>query len=192
MIRDFVVSIRSVLILWVITALIYPGLLLLIGQVAFPFQANGSLLTNSQSQAIGSSLIGQTFTADKYFWSRASAINYNDGEKSAPTGLSGASNLAPGNPALSDRIKTEITRLQGFQTKPIADLVYSSGSGLDPHISPIAAQAQIERVAKARAIAVEQLQGLIDQNIEGRFLEIFGEDGVNVLRLNLALDQLKS
>jgi K+-transporting ATPase ATPase C chain len=188
MIRDLFISIRSTLFLWLLTAFIYPAVILIIGQVAFPYQANGSLITNSGGQIVGSALIGQTFTSDQYFWSRPSTIQYSEGDDAAPTGLSGASNLAPSNPDLLDRIQQENQRLAVTGIQPTADLLYTSGSGLDPHISPAAAQAQINRVAQARSLPPDQLQTLIDQHTNHRFLGIFGEPGVNVLQLNLALD----
>ncbi len=188
--RDLVIAIRSSAMLWILTALIYPLLILVIGQVAFPFQANGSLITNSNQKIIGSALIGQTFTSDRYFGGRPSAINYSEGEDAQPTGLSGASNLAPSNPELLDRIKPEITRLKTAGIKPTADLVYSSGSGLDPHISIASAQNQANRIAQARNLSPDQVQTLIEKHTDSRFLGIFGEPGVNILQLNLALDQL--
>jgi K+-transporting ATPase ATPase C chain len=191
MIQEFMVGLRNTVVLWILTAILYPVLFLIIGQVAFPYQANGSLLTNSQGEIVGSALIGQSFTSDRYFWSRPSTINYSEGENAAPTGISGASNLAPTNTDLITRIQQETTRLKQVGVQPTADLIYTSGSGLDPHITPAAAQVQIERVAKARFLSPEQIQSLIQQNTEGRFLGIFGEPGVNVLKLNLALDQLQ-
>jgi K+-transporting ATPase ATPase C chain len=188
MVRDFVISLRSVLVLWGLTVVIYPLFILLFGQIFFPFQANGSLLTNAQGQVVGSALIGQSFTSDEYFWSRPSVIDYSETAEAAPTGLSGASNLAPSNPELMEQIEVELGRLQTANIQPTADLLYSSGSGLDPHISVAAAQAQVERIAESRALPVEAVQDLISDHTEGRFLGIFGEPGVNVLRLNLALD----
>lgn len=190
MISELMIGVRNTFVLWVITAIFYPALLLIIGQVAFPYQANGSLIKNAQGEIIGSALIGQSFTSERYFWSRPSTINYSQGEDSAPTGISGASNLAPSNPDLITRIKQEITRLQQAGIEPTADLVYTSGSGLDPHITPEAAQVQVARVAQARSISPEQIQELIVENTDKRFLGIFGEPGVNVLKLNLALNQL--
>lgn len=145
--QDFIISIRSIATLWILTAFLYPLLIFLIGQVAFPYQANGSLLTNAQGKIVGSALIGQTFTANKYFWSRPSVIAYSEEESASPTGLSGGSNLAPDNPDLLKRIRAEAQRLRSKGIEPTADLLYSSGSGLDPHISPAAAEAQVERVA---------------------------------------------
>lgn len=190
-------AVRSTFVLWVLTALIYPFVMIAIGQIAFPFQANGSLINNAQGQPIGSALIGQPFTSDRYFNSRPSTTNYSTADPKADslgvlkTGVSGASNLAPSNPALLDRIKGDISRLQKAGVKPTADLVYTSGSSLDPHITPEGARAQIDRVAKARGLQPNQIEALITQNTENRFLGIFGEPGVNVLKLNLALDALK-
>lgn len=190
MISELMIGVRNTFVLWVITAIFYPALLLIIGQVAFPYQANGSLIKNAQGEIIGSALIGQSFTSERYFWSRPSTINYSQGEDSAPTGISGASNLAPSNPDLITRIQQEITRLQQAGIEPTADLVYTSGSGLDPHITQEAAQVQVARVAQYRSISPEEIQELIVQNTDKRFLGIFGEPGVNVLKLNLDLDEL--
>jgi len=189
MMRDLVISLRSTMVLWVLTAALYPLLILGIGQGFFPYQANGSLLTNAQGQVVGSALIGQRFQGDGYFWGRPSTVNYSEGEEAAPTGISGASNLAPSNPDLRQRIEAEIQRLKAAGVTPPGDLVYSSGSGLDPQISVAAAQAQIQRIAKVRGVTPEVLATLIAQHTEHRFLGIFGEPGVNVLKLNLALDQ---
>jgi len=190
MIRDFVISLRTTAILWILTALIYPVIVLIVGQIVFPYQANGSLITTPNGQIVGSVLIGQTFTREQYFWGRPSTINYSENSNAALTGLSGASNLAPDNPDLLTRIKAEVQHLQVAGIQPTADLLYTSGSGLDPHISLAAAQAQINRVSKARSLSSEQLQALISQHTERRFLGVFGEPGVNVLTLNLALDNL--
>lgn len=202
-------AIRSTLVLWVITALIYPLVMIAIGQIAFPFQANGSLLKNAQGQVVGSALIGQPFTSDRYFNSRPSSTTYStadpkkDDNGVLKTGVSGASNLAPSNSDLLDRMKGksdpdpkkaiegDIPRLQKAGVKPTADLIYMSGSSLDPHITPEGARAQLDRVAKARGLQPNQLEDLINKNTDGRFLGIFGEPGVNVLKLNLAIDALK-
>ncbi len=188
--KDLVIATRSTLVLWVLTALIYPLLILLFGQVLFPYQANGSLVTNAAGEVVGSALIGQTFTEPDYFWSRPSAINYSQGEQAIPTGQSGASNLAPSNPELRDRIDAEVQRLgeEGVE-KLTAEMLYSSGSGLDPHISPDMAFSQIPRIAQARQISPDQLTRLVNDAIAGPFLGIFGEPTVNVLSLNLALDE---
>ncbi|MBD2454151.1 K(+)-transporting ATPase subunit C [Nostoc sp. FACHB-87] len=203
-------AIRSTLVLWVIGAIIYPLAMIGIGQIILPFQVNGSLIKNSQGQVIGSSLIGQPFTSEKYFNSRPSTTSYSTADPKKDdagvlkTGVSGASNLAPSNSALIERIKGkddpdpskrvegDLNRLKKAGIQPTADLVYTSGSSLDPHITPEAAKAQVNRVAKARGLQPQQLETLIAQNTDGRFLGIFGEPGVNVLQLNLALDALKS
>lgn len=184
-------AVRSTLALWLLTAFIYPLFMLICGQIALPFQANGSLITNTQGQVIGSVLIGQPFNSDRYFWSRPSTVEYSTSPKVPITGVSGASNLAPANPELLKRIQLEIARLRQANIQPTGDLVYTSGSGLDPHISIAAAQAQVQRVATARKINPSQIQSLIDENTDGRFLGIFGEPGVNVLKLNLALETLQ-
>ncbi|MEA5552784.1 K(+)-transporting ATPase subunit C [Anabaena cylindrica UHCC 0172] len=193
-------AIRSTLVLWVITSVIYPLFMLISGQVAFSDQANGSLIKNSQGVIIGSALIGQSFTSEKYFWGRPSTTNYstadpkNDEDGILKTGVSGASNLAPSNPTLLERIngnEGEINRLKKAGIQPTADLVYTSGSSLDPHITPEGAKVQIARVAKARGVEPNQLETLISQSTDGRFLGIFGEPGVNVLKLNLSLDKIK-
>ncbi len=203
-------AVRSTLILWVLTAMIYPFVMLAVGQLVFPFQANGSIITDAQGQPIGSALIGQPFISDRYFNSRPSTTGYSTADPTADTsnilqtGVSGASNLAPSNSALLERINGkpdldpaqavagEIPRLQAAGITPTADLVYTSGSSLDPHITPEAARAQITRVARARGLQPNQLEDLINLNTDGRFLGIFGEPGVNVLKLNLALDALSS
>ncbi|MEO6863522.1 MAG: K(+)-transporting ATPase subunit C [Microcoleus sp.] len=208
--RELIRAIRVTLVLWGITAVIYPLILLVIGQIAFPSQANGSLI-RKQGVVVGSSLIGQPFTSEKYFWSRPSATNYSSFESkdydptkaentSQKTGTSGATNLAPSNSDLLKRgnekdgfqgVQVELDRLKKAGITPTADLVYTSGSGLDPHISVEAAKAQIQRIATVRAIDLNQVEMLVAKNTDGRFLGIFGEPGVNVLQLNLALDGLK-
>jgi K+-transporting ATPase ATPase C chain len=190
-IREIIVGIRTTLFLWILTAVLYPFLMLAFGQLVFPYQANGSLITNASNEIVGSALIGQTFTSDRYFWSRPSTTNYSEGGEAKPTGISGASNLAPSNPDLKKRVEESITNLKQENIQPTADLVYTSGSSLDPHISIKAATSQSDRIAKARSLPPNQIEALIAQNTEGRFLGIFGEPGVNVLKLNLALDALE-
>jgi potassium-transporting ATPase KdpC subunit len=207
--REIGKAIRATLVLWLLVAVIYPFAMLGISQLAFPTQANGSLLKNAQGQIVGSALIGQPFTSDRYFNSRPSSTSYSTADPKKDeagvlkTGVSGASNLAPSNPALLDRLngKTDpdpkkaiagdLPRLQKAGIKPTADLLYTSGSSLDPHITPEAATAQIQRVARARKVTPDRLQTLIAQNTDNRFLGLFGEPGVNVLKLNLALDALR-
>ncbi|CAN1212414.1 K(+)-transporting ATPase subunit C [Tumidithrix helvetica PCC 7403] len=195
--REITTAIRATLVLWVLTAVLYPVLMLGIGAI-FPYQANGSMIV-SQGKVVGSALIGQNFTADKYFWGRPSTTNYSsftDKEKDPKnigqtTGVSGASNYAPSNPDLLKRVSDTIGNLKKAGVTPTADLVYTSGSSLDPHITPEGAKAQLDRVAKARSLPATQIEPLIAKNTEARFLGIFGEPAVNVLKLNLDLDVLK-
>ncbi|MDF5713927.1 MAG: K(+)-transporting ATPase subunit C [Rhizonema sp. NSF051] len=208
--REASIAIRSTVVLWIIGAIIYPFFMIGIGQVLFPSQANGSLIKNAQGQIVGSALIGQPFTSARYFNSRPSTTTYStadpkkDKDGVLKTGVSGASNLAPSNPDLLARIKGkndpdpskqlegDLNRLKKAGIQPTADLIYTSASSLDPHITPEAAIAQVARVAKARGLQSNQMDTLIAQNTDHRFLGIFGEPGVNVLKLNLALDKLKS
>src|ERR1700742_3312033 len=176
-------------VLAAITGLAYPAVMTAIGQTAFNDQANGSMLEKN-GKVVGSKLIGQQFDAPQYFWGRLSATSpmpFN------PQG-SGGSNLGPTNPALLDEIKGRMDALKRAGTdmsKPVpVDLVTSSGSGLDPEISPAAAAYQIERVAKARKLAANDVQALVDRYTSGRQFGILGEPRVNVLELNLALDEM--
>ena len=162
----------------------------LIAQVAWPSQANGSLIYNDQTkEAIGSKLIGQSFTSDKYFWGRVSATTpfpYN-------AASSAASNYGPSNPDFLQALKDRTARLSkisgnGRGLIP-ADLVTSSGSGVDPEISPYAAYYQIPRIAKARGVSEKTLRFLVEKYTQSRTLTILGEPRVNVLELNIALDQ---
>ncbi len=184
-------SFVTILIFTVLTGLIYPLLVTGIAQVLFPGKANGSVLTKD-GKAIGSELIGQAFSSPKYFWSRLSATSpfaYNAG---ASTG----SNYGPLNPALLDATAKRVKDLKDADpqnTKPVpVDLVTASGSGLDPHISVGAAVYQVQRVARSRNVSEQQIRSLLDRYTEGRGLGILGEPRVNVLKLNLALDEMKS
>ncbi|MFM0101794.1 potassium-transporting ATPase subunit KdpC [Paraburkholderia nemoris] len=186
--------IRPVLVLFilmtVITGVIYPIVVTAIGHAAFGHQANGSML-EKDGKVAGSALIGQQFDAPYYFWGRLSATSpqpYNAQN-------SGGSNLGPTNPALADEIKGRLDALKAAgndMSQPVpVDLVTSSGSGLDPEISPAAAAYQVARVAKARSLTADQVSDLVTRNTSGRQFGIFGEARVNVLKLNLALDDLK-
>lgn len=194
MIKDILHQARiaalALLSLTVVTGLFYPALVTGIAQVAFPFQANGSLLSQ-HGQVKGSTLIGQSFSEPQYFWSRPSATNpfpYNAESSSG-------SNLGPTNPELLSKVQDRLKALrqgQPGEDKLIpVDLVTSSGSGLDPHLSPAAALYQVPRVARARGLSEARVQQLVRQHTEDRQVGILGEPRVNVLRLNLALADLK-
>jgi K+-transporting ATPase ATPase C chain len=186
--------IRPVLVIFilmtVITGVLYPVVVTALGRGAFAAQAGGSLIEKN-GKPVGSKLIGQQFDAPYYFWGRLSATSpmpYN-------AQSSGGSNLGPTNPALADEIKGRLDALKAAgndMSQPVpVDLVTSSGSGLDPQISPAAAAYQVERVAKARSLPVDQVRDLVAGNTQGRQFGIFGEARVNVLQLNLALDDLR-
>jgi potassium-transporting ATPase KdpC subunit len=176
----------------------YPLAMTEIAQIIFPHQANGSLLYNKDGKVIGSELIGQNFVSDKYFHGRLSAINGTDSSgKSVPTPYdasnSYASNLGPTSKALIDRVTGDVAKLKAENNQPVpVDLVTSSGSGLDPDVTPAGAYFQVARVAKARNLPEDKVRQLVSDHIEGRFLGLFGEPHVNVLKLNLALDALAS
>jgi K+-transporting ATPase ATPase C chain len=182
------------LLLTVLTGLIYPGIVTALAQIIFPYQANGSLHTVN-GKVIGSDLIGQYWTSPRYFHGRPSAtINPATGTPEPyAADNSAASNLGPTNKNLIDSVQQRVQQLQKENPGvPVpADLVTSSGSGLDPDITPAAAYFQVPRVAHERGLSQEAVKQLIDQNTQGRFLFIFGEPHVNVLQLNLALDRLK-
>ncbi|MBD1879223.1 K(+)-transporting ATPase subunit C [Coleofasciculus sp. FACHB-T130] len=197
--RETIKAIRVALVLWILTAIIYPLFTIIVGQVLFSYQANGSIIEN-QGRVYGSALIGQPFSSPQYFTSRPSTTNYSSftaAERdpkniSQITGVSGASNLAPTNPDLLKRVEATTQQLKASGIQPTADIVYTSGSSLDPHISVETAYNQAARVAAARSLSADRVQALIPKYTDGRFLGIFGEPGVNVLKLNLALDNLQS
>lgn len=179
------------LVVWtVLTGIVYPGVVTALAQLFFPDRANGSLIRDEGGNPLGSELIGQAFGDPRYFWGRPSAtapFPYN-------AGASSGSNLGPTNPALLDAVKARAQVLKDADPDnraPIPiDLVTASASGLDPHISPAAADYQIGRVAKARHIDPQALRQLVARHTESRQWGIFGEPRVNVFRLNLALDRL--
>lgn len=187
-IRQLIRAVRMTLILWLVVAIIYPLIILVVGQAFFHYTANGSIVQNIRGEAIGSALIGQQFRSDRYFHSRPSAVKYSEGKEAKPIGISGATNLAPSNPQLLKRVIEQANKLRDDNIQPVTDLVYTSASGVDPHISLKAVKEQLDRVAHARNLRPDEVVPLINKFTEGRFLGIFGEPGVNVLRLNYALD----
>ncbi len=171
-----------------LTGLAYPAVVTGVAQLAFPAQANGSLI-HRDGHPVGSSLIGQPFDDPGYFWGRPSATPnqpYNGGASSG-------SNLGPSNPALRDAVEARVAALRAADPGNAApvpvDLVTASGSGLDPHVSPAAALYQVPRIARARGLQVESVRQLVQEHVAGRTLGVLGEPTVDVLELNLALDR---
>ena len=200
MLREIRPTLAILLALMLITGLIYPLAMTAVAQILYPYQAQGSLIERN-GHIIGSALIGQNFTADRYFHGRPSATTAadpGDATKSVPAPYnaanSGGSNLGPSNEALIARVRKDLAALSRENPGPPmpGDLVTASGSGLDPDISPQAAYFQVPRVAKARGLAEDQIRKLVDERIEGRLLGLLGEPRVNVLLLNLALDRLSA
>ena len=193
MIQDLLRQIRPALVMFVllsiITGILYPLAVTGISAAVFPLAAGGNLI-EKEGKIVGSRLIGQPFDDEKYFWSRPSATSpaYN-------AGASSGSNLGPINPALLDAVKERVEKLKATAADASApvpvDLVTSSASGLDPHISPAAAYYQVPRVAKTRNLGEKDVKALVDRHVESRTLGVLGEPRVNVLVLNLALDELK-
>jgi K+-transporting ATPase ATPase C chain len=197
MLKEIRPAIVFIIALTLITGLAYPLVMTGIAGVIFPYQAQGSLI-EKDGKVIGSALIGQVFADDKYFHGRPSATNAPDPKDSTKTvdapynaANSMGSNLGPTSKALIDRVKGEVDKLKeenSTASVPV-DLVTTSGSGLDPHISPQAALFQVPRVAKERKMPEDRVRQLVNDNIEGRTLGLLGEPRVNVLALNLALDR---
>jgi potassium-transporting ATPase KdpC subunit len=185
--KELMLALRFTLVTTLVFGLIYPLCVTGLSNMLFPKQAAGSLIERN-GHVVGSKLIGQSFSSDKYFHSRPSAAGSGyDATASSP------SNLAPTNQALVDRVKSDVAKLQQENPgAPIpADMVTASGSGLDPEISPAAAEFQIPRVAKARGLSVDSVKALVARHTQARTFGIFGEPRVNVLELNLDLDSLK-
>ena len=192
-------AIVMIVAMTVITGLIYPLMMTGIAQAVFPYQANGSLI-EKDGKVIGSALIGQEFTSDKYFHGRPSATTEPDPKdptKTVPVAYaadnSSGSNLGPTSKALVDRVKEDAGKLaaENPNTPIPVDLVTTSASGLDPDITPAGALFQVPRVAKARGLPEATVRQLVEAQTTGRLLGIIGEPHVNVLKLNLALDELK-
>jgi len=192
-------AIVMIVVMTIITGFAYPLAMTGIAQVLFPYQANGSLI-RKDGKVIGSALIGQNFTSEKYFWGRPSATTEPDPKDPSKTiavpyaaDNSGGSNLGPTSKALIDRVKEEAAALA--KTNPgvpiPVDLVTTSASGLDPDVTPAGAYFQVPRVAKARGLPEGQVQQLVADHITGRLFGLIGEPHVNVLKLNLALDAMK-
>ena len=200
MLRELRPAIVVLVALTLITGLVYPLAMTGIAELVFPRQAQGSLIERD-GKVVGSALIGQSFTSDKYFHGRLSATTAPDPKDPTKTvaapynaANSGGSNLGPSNKALIDRVQGDIDTLKKENSSaavPI-DLVTTSASGLDPEISPEAAFFQVPRVAKARNLAENRVRALVADHVEGRFLGLLGEPRVNVLQLNLALDGLSA
>ena len=197
MLKEIRPAIVLVVALAAITGFVYPFVMTGIAGVIFPYQAQGSLIERD-GKVIGSTLIGQEFTSDRYFHGRPSATvapDPNDSSKTVPAPYnaanSGGSNLGPTNKALIERVQGDVDKLK--QENPSApvpiDLVTTTASGLDPDISPAAALFQVPRVAKARSMPEDRVRQLVDEHVEGRTLGFLGEPRVNVLALNLALDR---
>ncbi|NHN33657.1 potassium-transporting ATPase subunit KdpC [Paenibacillus agricola] len=182
------VAIRASLVFLVLCGIVYPLVCTGIAQVLMPAHANGSLIQNSKGETVGSELIGQKFEDPKYFQGRVSSIDYK-------AEASGTNNYAPSNPDMLERTQESIEAWKANNPDvPVSqlpiDLITNSGSGLDPHITPQSAQAQVPRISKLTGVPVAQLQQLVQQTTEGRDLGLFGEPRVNVLQLNIALNAL--
>jgi K+-transporting ATPase ATPase C chain len=200
MLKEIRPAIVLIVALTIITGLIYPLAITGIAGVAFPSQAQGSLI-EQDGKVVGSTLIGQVFADDKYFHGRPSATNAPDPKDSTKTidapynaANSMGSNLGPTSKALAERLKADVDKLKAENPSSAVpvDLVTTSASGLDPDISPEATLFQVPRVAKARGLPESRVRSLVESRVEGRLFGLLGEPRVNVLKLNLALDKLRS
>ncbi|HZR84435.1 MAG TPA: potassium-transporting ATPase subunit KdpC [Candidatus Binatia bacterium] len=187
--KEIKTAVLMLAVMTLITGVAYPLVVTAIAQLAFPSQANGSLITRGD-EIVGSSLVGQGFTDPKYFWSRGSATSRVRYDAAASLG----SNAGPLNPSLDEAVSGRVKALVDADPehrKPVPiDLATASGSGLDPHVTPAGARYQVARVARARGLDPKVVQRLVDEHTEGRQLGFLGEARVNVLQLNLALDAL--
>src|SRR5215471_6461551 len=183
------IAIRTTIVTIVLTGIVYPYAMTGLAQVLFPWRANGSLVTDEKGQVVGSELIAQAFVNPAYLQPRPSAA----GDKGYDPTSSGGSNLGTTSKKLQDRVAGDVKRLKAENPEtsgPVpVELITTSGSGLDPHVSPAGALWQVPRVAKARGVSPERVRGVVESNVEGRTLGIFGEPRVNVLLVNLALDR---
>jgi K+-transporting ATPase ATPase C chain len=188
--HDLFISIRATLVTLALTGLLYPLATTGVALLVFPRQAKGSIVSDAQGRAIGSELIGQPFASAAYLSPRPSAA----GEKGYDATASGGSNLGPASKALRDRVSKDVAQLLNDNPQaaaPVpAELISTSGSGLDPHLSPAAALWQAPRVARARGVSEERVRAVIEAQVEGRELLVLGEPRVNVLLVNLAFDRL--
>jgi potassium-transporting ATPase KdpC subunit len=186
--KTMLIAVRTTVVTLILTGILYPSVVTGLAQLLFPGRANGSLVTDERGQVVGSALIGQGFANPAYFQSRPSAA----GDKGYDATASSGSNLGPTSQKLQDRVKQDLERLK--EENPDApgpvpvELVTTSGSGLDPHLSPHATLWQVPRVARARGVAPERVRAAVEAAIEGRTLGLLGEPRVNVLLLNQALD----
>lgn len=199
MLRQLRPALVLLLALTVVTGLAYPLAVTALAGAVFPRQAAGSLVER-EGRVVGSALIGQAFTADRYFQGRPSATvgpDPSDASKTVPqpynAANSGGANLGPTSAALAERLRADVARLKAENPgAPVpVDLVTTTASGLDPHLTPEAALFQVSRIARARGLPEDRLRGLVAERVEGRTLGLFGEARVNVLALNLALDALR-
>ena len=200
MLKEIRPAIVLLVVLTAITGLVYPLAITGIAGTIFPYQAQGSLV-EKDGKVVGSALIGQVFADDKYFHGRPSATNAPDPKDATKTvdapynaANSMGSNLGPTSKALADRLKADVDKLKAENPNAAVpvDLVTSSGSGLDPDISPASAYFQVPRVAKSRGLTEQRVRTLVEAQVEGRTFGLLGEPRVNVLKLNLALNRLKS
>jgi K+-transporting ATPase ATPase C chain len=187
--KTMIIAVRTTIVTLVLTGLVYPFVITGLAQILFPWRANGSLVTDEKGQVVGSELIAQGFANPAYFQPRPSAA----GEKGYDAANSSGSNLGPTSKKLQDRIKEDLKRLKAENPDAAGlvpgELVTTSGSGLDPDLSPEAMMWQAARVAKARNISAERVKAVVESSIEGRTFGILGEPRVNVLLVNLALDR---